>query len=69
MWWTKIFYVCTRGSYDDKKSYEVRDHCHYIRKYRNGPHNICTLRYKIPKKVPVVFHNVSDYDYHFIIES
>ena len=25
------------------------------------------LRYKTPKKIPVVFHNGSTYDYHFII--
>ena len=24
------------------------------------------MRYKIPKEIPVVFHNVSTYDYHFI---
>ena len=26
------------------------------------------MRYKIPKKIPVVFHNGSTYDYHFIIK-
>ena len=26
------------------------------------------MRYKIPKKNPVVFHNGSTYDYHFIIK-
>ena len=26
------------------------------------------LRYKVPKEIPVVFHNVSTYDYHFIIK-
>ena len=29
---------------------------------------ICNLRYKIPKEIPVVFHNGSSYDYHFIIK-
>ena len=52
----------------DKKSYKVRDHCHYTGKYRGAAHNICNLRYKIPKEVPVVFHNGSTYDYHFIIK-
>ena len=46
---------------------KVRDHCHYTRKFRGAAHNIRNLRYKTPKKVPVVFHNVSTYDYHFII--
>ena len=31
-------------------------------------YNICNLRYKIPKEIPVVFHNGSTYNYHFIIE-
>ena len=26
------------------------------------------LRYKVPKEIPIVFHNVSTYDYHFIIK-
>ena len=29
-------------------------------------HSICNLRYKTPKEIPVVFHNGSTYDYHFI---
>ena len=52
----------------DKKHYKVRDHCHYTGKYRGAAHNICNLRYKIPKEIPVVFHNGSTYDYHFIIK-
>ena len=52
----------------NKKHYKVRDHCHYTRKYRGAAHNICNLRYKIPKEIPVVFHNGSTYDYHFIIK-
>ena len=31
-------------------------------------HSISNLRYKRPVKVPVVFHNDSNYDYHFIIK-
>ena len=33
----------------------------------NTTHNICNLRYKVPKEIPVVIHNGSTYDYHFII--
>ena len=46
----------------------VKDHCHCTGKYRGAPHNICNLRYKIPKEIPIVFHNGSTYDYHFIIK-
>ena len=42
-----------------KKHYKVRDHCHYTGKYRGAAHNICNLRYKMPKEIPIVFHNGS----------
>ena len=61
-----ICYICKKEF--DKKNYKVRDHCHYTRKYRGAAHNICNLRYKIPKEIPIVFHNGSTYDYHFIIK-
>ena len=53
-----------------KKYHKVRDHCHYTGKYRGAAHDICNLRYKIPKipEIPVVFHNGSTDDYHFIIK-
>ena len=51
-----------------KKMQKVRDHCHYTGKYRGAAHSICNLNHKIPKEIPVVFHNGSTYDYHFIIK-
>ena len=51
-----------------KKKDKVREHCHYNGKYREAAHNICNLRYKIPKENPVVFYNGSTYDYQFIIK-
>ena len=54
---------------DDKnKTKKVRDHCHYSGKFRGAAHSECNLRYKVPKEIPVVFHNGSTYDYHFIIK-
>ena len=67
----KVCYICKKGfSTDDsnKKCHKVRDHCHYTGKYRGAAHDICNLRYKIPKEIPVVLHNGSTYDYHFIIK-
>ena len=67
----KVCYICKNGfSTDDsnKKYHKVRDHCHYTGKYRGAAHDICNLRYKIPKEIPVAFHNGSTYDYHFIIK-
>ena len=37
-------------------------------KYELLAHSNCNLNYKIPKEIPVVFHNRSTYDYQFIIE-
>ena len=50
-----------------RESCKVRDHCNYTGKYRGAAHSKCNLQYKLPKEIPVVFHNVSKYDYHFII--
>ena len=62
----KICYICKKEFV--KKNYKVIDHCHYTGKYRGAAHNICNLRYKIPKEIPIAFHNGSTYDYHFIIK-
>ena len=52
-----------------KKNYfKVKDHYHYTEKYSGAAHDICNLKYKIPKEIPVVFHDSSTYDYHFIIK-
>ena len=51
-----------------KLKQNVRDHCHYTGKYRGAAHSICNLRHKIPKEIPIVFHNGSTYDYHFIMK-
>ena len=58
-------YICKKDFNNDMK---VRDHCHFTGKYRGATHNTCNLRYKIPKNIPVIFHNGSTYDYHFIIK-
>ena len=65
----KIYYIYKKEfNNNDKKNYKVRDHCHYTGKYRSAAHNICNLRYKVPKEIPIVFHNGSTYDYHFTIK-
>ena len=61
----KLCHICKKEFNNDNK---VRDHCHYTGKYRGAAHNKCNLRYKIPKEIPVVFHNGSTYDYHFIVK-
>ena len=69
----KVCHICKeKFCYDKNKKSEyalyhkVRDHCHYTGKFRGAAHNIFNLRYKVPKKNLIVFHNGSRYDYHFI---
>ena len=40
----------------DKNYQKVRDHCHF------------TNRFNVSNEIPIVFHNRSNYDYHFIIK-
>ena len=46
----------------------VRDHCHFSGKFKGAAHNECNLNYKIPKFIPVVFHNLSGYDSHLLVK-
>ena len=56
-------HICRKDLDKDK----VKDYCYFTGKYRGAAHNTCNLKYKIPKNIPVIFHNGSAYDYHFII--
>ena len=66
----KIFYICIekfKNKYlKNKKYFNVRDHCHYTREYRDVAHGICNLKYSVPKSILIAFHNGPNYDYHFI---
>ena len=66
----KKCHICKNGfstDDDNKKYHKVGDHCHHTVQYRGAAHDICNLRHKIPKKIPVVFYDGSTYDYYFII--
>ena len=67
----KVCYICKKEFSTDENDknifklyHKIIDHCHYAGKVREAAHSICNLRYKIPKEIPVVFHNGSSYDYH-----
>ena len=67
----KVCYICKKEfntDDSDKKHHKIKDHCHYTGKCRGAAHNIGNLRYRISKETPIVFHNGSTYDYHFIIK-
>ena len=71
----KVCHICKKEfCFDENEKSEfklyhnVRDHCHYTGKFRGAAHSIFNLRYKVPKEIPIVIHNCSAYDYHFIIK-
>ena len=46
----------------------ARDHCHLSGKFKDAAHEVCNLKYKVPKFFPVVFHNPSGHDSHLFIK-
>ncbi len=58
-------HICSGELGDDR----VRDHCHYTGKFRGAAHNKCNLKFKKPKFIPVIFHNLSGYDSHLFIKN
>ena len=70
----KVCQICKKEfitNKNDKNAFQlyrkVRDHCHYTGEFRGTADSVCNLRYKTPKEIPILFHNGSTYDYHFII--
>jgi len=59
-------HICEEPFVEDDT--RVRDHCHLTGRYRGPAHSNCNLNYKESFCIPIVFHNFSDYDSHFIIE-
>ena len=68
----KTCYICEEKFENkfqkDKKYYKIIDHCHYAGQYRGSANSICNLKYSALKKISIVFHNGSNYDYHFTIK-
>ena len=52
----------------DKKYHKVRVCCHYTGECRDVPHTKYNLKYSMPKEILIVFHNGSNYDYHFMVK-
>ena len=47
---------------------KVRHLSCFAGKYRGTAHSISNLIFIVSNKIPVVFHNGSNYDYHFFIK-
>ncbi|XP_018362816.1 PREDICTED: uncharacterized protein LOC108760996, partial [Trachymyrmex cornetzi] len=59
-------HVCEKPFAPDDN--RVRDHCHLTGRYRGPAHSNCNLNYKNSYFIPIVFHNLSGYDSHFVIK-
>ena len=65
---TTTCHVCTKTLGADK----VRDHCHVTGGYRGAVHSPWNPMYRLTKssgKLPVVIHNIKDYDGHLIAKA
>ena len=63
----KICYICKEKFenkyFEDEKYRRVRDHCHNTGEYRDAVNSTCNLKYSVPKQIPIIFHNGSNF-YH-----
>ena len=48
---------------------KVLDHCHYTNKFLVWAHNTCNINRKTTNFIPVVAHNLANYDLHCIIRA
>ena len=46
---------------------KVRDHCHITAKYRGSAHRNCNINIKLNHEIPVVLHNLKNYDSHLVM--
>ena len=47
---------------------KVRDHCRITGKHRGCVHRDCNINLRLNHKISVVFHNIKNYDSHFIMQ-
>ena len=59
-------WICDNDYIDN--DVKVRDHCHITGKYRGSAHRDCNINVKLNHKIPVVFHNLKNYDSHLIMQ-
>ena len=53
-------WVCDNDSIDG--DVKVKYHCHITGKYRGSAQRDCNINIKLNQKIPVVFHNLKNYD-------
>ena len=47
---------------------KVKGHSHITGKYRGSVHRDCNINVKLNHKIPIIFHNLKNYDSHFILQ-
>ena len=60
-------FICEKAF--ERAKDKVRDHCHFTGKFRGAAHKECNLLYRRPTFIPVFFHNLKNYDAHFIVKA
>ena len=61
---SNTYWIC--GRLIDSGDENVRDHFHVTGKFRGAAHWSCNMNLHLTKNVPVIFHNLRDYDSHLI---
>ena len=60
------FWICDKDYID--AYVKLRDYCHITEKYRGSAHSDCNINVKLNHKIPVVFHNLKNYNSHLIMQ-
>ena len=59
-------WICNKDYVDN--DVKVQYHCHITGKYRGSAHRHCNINLKLNHKIPVVFHNLKNYDSQLTME-
>ena len=59
-------WICENDYIDN--NIKVRDHCHITEKYKGSAHRDYNINVELNHKIPVVFHNLQNYDSHLIMQ-
>ena len=59
-------WICDNDYVDN--DVKVRDHFHITRKYRSSAHRDFNINLKLNQKIPIMFHNLKNYDSHLIMQ-
>ena len=59
-----ICWICKEELNTDKE----KDHCHVTGKFRGAAHKKCNIKLRIPRNLPIIFHNLPGLDGHIIFK-